>query len=215
MLAMLKQSSSLVTPGQAMRPPSCEAARPSWKASAWASLLEQFYGRAGMPLFPLERLSGDQVPPPYKDLLVHSLDMTPTLERFYGDALRIQVLSRHVEQDTYLREVVLQLRNTMRPVEYGVIRVCLNHFPSKARRMVLDEEQPLGGILLSESIGHMSWPQAFFRAEADAHLCQWLQLPRPCSLYGRRNLLVDGSRRILADVMEILSPVENPTSQSS
>lgn len=187
----------------------------SLKLPPWATLLEHFYHQAGMDLFPLQRLAPEEVPQPYKKLLVHSSDMTPTLEKFYGQWLGIRVLSRRREGDSYWREVVLNLQGQMKPVEYGVIRIFLDHFPAKARRMVLDEDQPLGTILRSEAIGHMSWPQVFFRAEADAHLSKWLRLHRPCSLYGRRNLLLDGSRRLLADVMEILAPVDHPSPQSN
>jgi hypothetical protein len=55
----------------------------------------------------------------------------------------------------------------------------------------------------------VSWPQAFFRVEADPHMVRVLRLSQPGSLYGRRNVLLDGSRRLLADVLEVLAPVDN------
>lgn len=194
---------------------SLEATPTTRKAPSWATLLEHFYRRAGMRLLPLQRLANDEVPEPYKRLLVHSSDMTPTLENYYGQPLGIRVISRQREGETYLREVVLNLKEDLRPVEYGVIRIFLEHFPAEARRMILDEVRPLGAILEEQAIGHMSWPQVFFRAESDAHLGKWLRLPRPCPLYGRRNLLLDGSRRLLADVMEILAPAGNPLAESN
>jgi hypothetical protein len=36
-----------------------------------------------------------------------------------------------------------------------------------------------------------------------------LNLKQPCALYGRRNILLDISRRLLADVLEVLAPVDN------
>lgn len=180
------------------------------RAPAWAALLERFYARTGLPVPPLERLTGDEVPPPYKGLLVHSADMTGTLERFYGKTVGLEVLSRELQKDSYLREVILHVDEEKRPVEYGVIQIYLRHFPASARRRVLEEQAPLGGILNSEGIGYLSWPQAFFCLESDAHIDTVLRLAQPNALYGRRNVLLDGSRRLLAEVMEILAPVEAP-----
>src|SRR6266851_2067752 len=78
--------------------PSClrtmsSALQPRLQSQGWAALLERFYSRAGLTLPALERLSDDEVPQPYKALLVHSLDMTPTLEKFYRQPIDLTVLS--------------------------------------------------------------------------------------------------------------------------
>jgi hypothetical protein len=175
----------------------------------WMALLQRFYGPTGQPVPTIELLENDAVPQPYKGLLVHSADMTPTLEGFFEQPLALQVLGREVLGEFYLREVVLSLRNDRHPVEYGVIRIFLDHFPPRGRRRILEEQSPLGSILQSEAIAHLSWPQAFFRTRADARLQTVLQLAQPCDLFGRRNVLLDGSRRLLAEVIEILATVDN------
>jgi hypothetical protein len=91
-------------------------------------------------------------------------------------------------------------------VAYGVIRICLAPLSAAAAKSVLEEGRPLGKILQAEAIAHLSWPQAFFRVEADARLTKLLGLGQAATLYGRRNVLVDGSRRLLAEVIEILPP---------
>lgn len=173
---------------------------------AWASLLERFYAKQGLQLPQIREIDGQAMPDPYRHLLVHSSDMTPTLETFYRQPMNLVVLSRERHDQSYLREVVLKSAQDGRPVEYGVIRISLNHLPAQAKGRVLQEERPLGNILQSEAIPHLSWPQAFFRVESDSHLCNVLYLARPVSLYGRRNVLLDGSRRLLAEVIEILAP---------
>ena len=179
----------------------------------WGALLEHFYARLSLPLPSMARLAGDDMPLPYRRLLVHSQDMTPTLESFYRQPMCIAVLSREREQENYLREVVLKPGAEARPVEYGVIRICLDHLPSAARERVLEEARPLGNILQTEGVPHLSWPQAFFRVEADSHMMRVLRPRHPGTLYGRRNILLDGSRRLLADVLEVLAPVDpSPTS---
>jgi chorismate-pyruvate lyase len=174
---------------------------------SWAALLERFCEPTGPSVPALKELKGAEVPPPYQSLLVHSWDMTPTLARFYGQTLRLRVLGRARHNDSYKREVILWLAEDERPVEYGVIRIHLDRLPPAARRLVLQEERPLGDILQAEAIPHLSWPQAFFRLKADGHTGAALRLRRPGFLYGRRNVLLDGSRRLLAEVIEVLAPV--------
>jgi hypothetical protein len=140
----------------------------------WGRLLAEVYAKRGLPTPRLERCPGSAVPQPYRALLVHAADMTPTLENFYQQAVKLRVFRRAVEADSYLREVVLELAVGGRPVEYGVIHIRLDHFPEGARRRILEEGQPLGAILEQEGIAHSSWPQTFFQLKADQHICQAL-----------------------------------------
>ncbi len=176
---------------------------------SWAVLLEHFYARLGQPVPVITDIEEGALPEPYCGLLAHSLDMTPTLENFHGAPVALQVLSREIEAHSYLREVVLTLTREELPIEYGVIRIRLDRFEARARFRVLAEECPLGHILRTEGIAHTSAPQAFFRLESDSHIGQLLRLDRPCSLYGRRNVLLDASHYLLAEVIEILAPVRN------
>jgi hypothetical protein len=172
----------------------------------WAVLLQRFYEPAGLAVPVLEELKGTEVPQPYRALLVHSSDMTSTLASFYGETPRLRVLSRERRNDSYKREVVLWVTDGARPIEYGVIRIHLDRLPPAARQLVLREERPLGDILNGEAIAYLSWPQAFFRLKSDAHAGAALGLQHPGFLYGRRNVLLDGSRHLLAEVIEVLAP---------
>ncbi len=181
--------------------------RPATPGPHWRALLERFYGRAGLPAPTLSDLNAEEIPQPYRALLVHSSDMTPTLAGFYGQTPRLRVLRREHRDGTYRREVILWLDEDAQPVEYGVIRICLDRLPESARRLVLEEQRPLGDILQREAIPHLSWPKGFFQVKSDAHAGTALGLWRPGLLYGRRNVLLDGSRRLLAEVIEVLAPV--------
>ena len=182
---------------------------------AWAALLERFYEPTGLSVPTLRELKAEEVPQPYQGLLVHSSDMTPTLTNFYGQALLLRVLSRERQADSYKREVILWLAEDARPVEYGVIRIHLDRLPPRARELVLQEQRPLGDILHGEAVPHLSWPKGFFRLKADAHAGAALGLRRAGLLYGRRNVLLDGSRRLLAEVIEVLAPVAKQEMASS
>src|SRR5437016_35700 len=87
--------------------------------------LDDFYARRGLPLPPWQQIDGEEMPEPYKSLLVHQNDMTPTLETFHGRTVHLRVLGRERKANDYFREVVLQLESTEQPVEFGAIRIHL------------------------------------------------------------------------------------------
>src|SRR5947208_3193734 len=109
--------------------------------------LDEFYVQAGMQLPAIEQIDGSNVPEPYRSLLAHAHDMTPTLERFHGRPIHLQVLRREQRDDFYFREVVLVLDGSDMPVEFGAIKINLALFAPSARRVILEERFPLGHIL--------------------------------------------------------------------
>lgn len=168
--------------------------------------LDEFYAQASLPLPPIEAIAGDAVPEPYHSLLVHERDMTPTLEQFHGDAIHIRVLRSEERGEFYFREVVLVLDRGEKPVEFGAIKISLALFPPAARRLILEEREPLGSILKTCSVAHSSRPKAFLRVESDAFINSALKLAGRHTLYGRRNTLTDPGGRPLAEIVEILPP---------
>jgi chorismate-pyruvate lyase len=178
--------------------------------------LNEFYARAGLSLPGAVKIGGEEVPEPYRSLLVHARDMTPTLEGFYRQAIHVRILNRHLSESLYARQVVLALDGDERPVEFGAIQIYLEHFPSKARELILRGKRPLGAILHNQGIGHVSCPKAFFRINSDAVIDSALHLTGLNLLYGRRNVLLNSSERTLAEIVEILPPLahERPLDES-
>ena len=168
--------------------------------------LDEFYALAGQPLPPLTSVEGEAVPEPYKTLLVHQNDMTPTLESFHKSSIHLQVLGRRRKRDEYFREVVLRLDGTGKPVEFGAIKINLELFPAAARGEILREHLPLGHILAECKIPHSSRPSGFLRLASDKLINEVLGLNGANVLYGRRNTLFDPKDRPLAEIVEILPP---------
>jgi len=183
---------------------------PLVKALPAAYPLDDFYARAGLPLPELQTVEPESIPEPYRSLLVHQHDMTPTLSAFHAAVIHLRVLSREYRDDFYFREVVLMTDGTEQPVEFGAIRINLALFAPAARRHILDERVPLGDLLRIHAVAHSSRPKAFFRLCADVLMMEALQLSEPRMLYGRRNTLLDTVQRPLAEVVEILPPTKGP-----
>ncbi|MBA4150344.1 MAG: hypothetical protein H0X66_19715 [Verrucomicrobia bacterium] len=166
--------------------------------------LDAFYEQRGEPMPVIGRVEPAELPEPYRSLLVHENDMTPTLQKFHKDTIHIRVLARNIFENEYFREVVLLLNGTERPIEFGAIKIILDLFPEKAREEILDEKRPLGHILQEHQIPHFSRPHSFLTIASDNFINHALKLSGVHSLYGRRNTLVDPWDRPLAEIVEIL-----------
>jgi chorismate-pyruvate lyase len=175
-------------------------------AVPYAFPLDEFYARSGLALPKLERLAGDQVPEPYRTLLVHENDMTPTLEGFHGAEIHLEILNRDQRSEAYFREVVLRLDGSNTPVEFGANKISLLLFPPRARQLILEERVPLGRILKDCSIQHTTRAKAFFRVESDALIGRVLSVAPGTVLYGRRATIFDPQLRPLSEIVEILPP---------
>ena len=168
--------------------------------------LAEAYSRRGLRLPAIERVEGSVIPQPYRDLLVHERDMTPTLEAFHGEPIRLRVMSCGAPSGILFREVVLVTTESAKPVEFGAIRIRLDGFGNPARELIQDGRIPLGTILEQEEIPHRSDPQRYFRVEPDQVVARALEMEGREPLYGRHNLISSPERRILAEMVEILPP---------
>ncbi len=168
--------------------------------------LDTFYSLIEADLPGVEAVDGREVPEPYRTLLVHKKDMTPTLESFHGHRIELRVLDRHLEGNAYSRLVDLTLIGSGTVVEFGAIMINLALFPPIAREIVLQGHVPLGTILAEYEIEHSSCPQAYISVEPDAYIQQALDMDHPIPLYGRRNWLLTPDGKILADILELLPP---------
>jgi chorismate-pyruvate lyase len=168
--------------------------------------LNEFYEEAGLIPPPTTRMNGREMPEPYRRLLVHDRDMTPTLEAAYDREMNLRVLKYALDHEVFSRQILLTPEGADTPVVFGAIKIYLDEFPTAARELVLERKLPLGTILATQAIKHFSRPDAFFEVEADAQICDALGITGPARLYGRRNVLGNSTGRKLAQVLEILPP---------
>ena len=166
--------------------------------------LADFYAHTGAPLPRIEPIGGETMPEPYRTLLVHRNDMTPTLERHHGSQIHLRVLRSERHGPFYHREVALLLDGSLKPVEFGAIRVTLDLYPADAQEMILKEYVPLGSILDRFEIVHTCHPSAYLRIVADSLISAELHVAESAVLYGRRNTLKDAQGRVLSEIVEIL-----------
>ncbi len=168
--------------------------------------LSEFYERAGMTLPPVREVEPAEVPEPFRSLLVHQSDMTSTLEQFHGERIHLHPWIKRVQGDAYYRAVLLLLEKSLRPVEFGAIRIHLDLFPAAARQLIVEARRPLGRILNESGLVYASRPRAFLRIASDTFIQDILKFAGHHQLFGRRNTLYDQKNRPLAEIVEILPP---------
>ena len=168
--------------------------------------MNEFYEQAGVALPDIVQVQGSEVPEPYRSLLVHDRDMTPTLASAYEQSMQLRVINRILREHILIRQIVLETDDHSKPVIFAAIKIYLEKFPPHARTLILEGQTPFGTILHGQKITHCSRPEAFIRVVSDATINSALQLTSPPFLYGRRSALWNSSDLPLAQVLEILPP---------
>ena len=168
--------------------------------------LDDFCAARRLPVPAISRLQPDEVPEPYRSLLVHDRDMTSRLEAYHKRKTHIRVVARHTRGHEYFREVAMELDGSLKAVEFGATKIYLDLFPHEAREEILRELRPLGRILHVFDIAFLSRPSVYLRVAADSFIGGALRLQGKHRLFGRRNTLLDGWERPLAEIVEILAP---------
>jgi len=169
--------------------------------------LTDFYARSGAEAPRVEVIEGSAMPQPYRSLLVHDKDMTPTLEAYCGSPIHLDALQVRRTPKALYRQVLLVPDGGGFPVEFGAIRIELERFDGQARELIAGCRKPLGAILRDFHVPHMSRPTAFFSVEPDAVIRKALRLSGSAQLYGRHNVIRDDAGQVLAEVVEILPPL--------
>jgi len=170
--------------------------------------LDEFYARHGYPLPPIEIVQGHELPQPYRRLLDHAQDMTSTLENFHGDKIHLKLLKKRLSEDCFFREVALILNNSGKVVEFGAIRIYLNRFAETPRQLIMEGRLPLGRIIQDHGVKFSSHPKAFLKVESDLFINGIFGLKNSTVLYGRQNRLIDPGNHPLAEIVEILPPID-------
>ncbi len=163
-------------------------------------------------LFPLsdflaasETVSAEQVPPPYHELLVHPHHMTVTVEAHHHDTVDVKVLEHIAGANTYARKILLVARKTGRVVQFGLVRIHLQHCSPAVRAEIVEGLKPLGRILIEHNVLRRIEPTSFLRVTPGPALMEWFGLTAPRVTYGRQALIhCDGEPAI--ELLEIVAP---------
>jgi chorismate-pyruvate lyase len=152
-----------------------------------------------------EPMPAEQVPEPYRRLLVHEHHMTVTVEAHHGDLVNVQVLQRRQQGNTYARKILLALKETGKVVQFGLVRIHLQYCSPAVRTEILAQRTPLGRILIQHDVLRRIEPTEFLRVMPGPEMLRWFNLTTPHVTYGRLALIhCDGKPAI--ELLEIVAP---------
>lgn len=186
------------------------AGRELAEALSWLMPLHYFYEKDGLPLPDFRFLRGDGLPDPYRSLLVHTRDMTPTLAAFHRSRLDLEVHAQESNEIFLMRVVTLRAASTGAPVEYGAIAIQLGGLPPAVAEEVVAARKPFGDVIAEHGVVHRGAPVAYFAVPADERIARALDQPPGAILHGRCNQLLDADGIVFADIVEILPRSDEP-----
>ena len=165
--------------------------------------LDFVYARSGVELPQVSAIAPDDIPLPYRSLLVHNIDMTLTLERHFGGRVTLRPLATFTSGPWYFRRVLLAQEYTGRPVEMGAIRIKVGAFPDRIRKQILRNDVPLGRLLRDGGVKYESRPKTFLAVTPNSEMMGVFWMREARTLYGRRTeMMRDGVK--IGDIVEVL-----------
>lgn len=171
--------------------------------------LSEYYRDYNIPMPRFESVKPEDMPEPYRHLLVHDADMTGRLTAFHDETLALKVIEKSSLRGVLVRRVVLYGIETHKEVEFGEIIIHLNRFQADVRELIEEGKIPLGGILVTHKVEFLSSPSYYLKVEADEMIAECLATTSGRYLYGRKNKLTNYEGEVLAEIVEILPPAES------
>lgn len=153
------------------------------------------------PIPPHQVLLADAVPQPYHALLVHPHHMTVTVENHYQGPVAVRVISRRSDKDIYARKIVLE-HPKAGIVLFGIVRIWLQYCDDRVRQAILEEETPLGRVLIEHDVLRRIEPTAYL--EFDSNLFEWFHPSK--KTYGRLGI-IHCNHRPAIELLEVLAPI--------
>ena len=165
--------------------------------------LDFVYARSGVEQPQVKAIDADDIPLPYRSLLVHRSDMTLTLERHFGGRVALRPLATFRRGPWYFRRVLLAQEYTGRPVEMGAIRIRIGAFPARIQKQILRNDVPLGRLLRDGGVAYESRPTVFLSVAPNPEMMGVFWMREPKTLYGRRTEMMHNGAKI-GDIVEVL-----------
>ncbi|MFV0445948.1 MAG: hypothetical protein ACK5Q5_20410 [Planctomycetaceae bacterium] len=148
-----------------------------------------------------------QTPEPYKKLLSHDLHMTVAMEEYHGCPVDVHVLKQRLDDDIYLRQIILTRRSDGKPVQFGIVRFAFEYVSPEVREEILAGQTPLGRILINHDVMRQVDLGAILEFTAGPGLAAALQMPVGGKTYGRLATLFCNHKPAV-DLLEISCPLD-------
>lgn len=152
-----------------------------------------------------ETIRGDDMPEPYRGLLVHDQHMTVTVEAFHGGPVDVRILARRQDGDVYARKILLVHQATGKVVQFGIVRIDLSMTSDPVRDAIVAGDTPVGRILIDNDVLRRIEPVAYLKITPRPLQMARFGMAAPAPLYGRLAIIhCDGQPAV--ELLEVVAP---------
>lgn len=177
---------------------------------ALADLCSGFFEHGDQPTH-CSQVSPDEMPEPFRHLLVHNEHMTLRLGAHHGRSVDLKVLETEYEAPLYRRKIVLTLKGTDEVVEFGVMRMNFNFTGEAVKREVLSADRPLGEILVRHNVLRRIEPRWYLRFPAFCCHLAYFHQEMPMPAFGRVGTIYCNEEPAI-ELLEIVTASRSNTS---
>lgn len=175
------------------------------RASVSLPSLVAVYYSDPVELGTFQRVTQDETPRVYRELLSHTSHMTVTVEQFHKDSVDVTVLRSNASQSEYCREILLKTHTAQRVVQYGIVRLHLPYVPEAPRAEILEEAKPLGRVLIEHNVLREIELADLFKVTCGPALARFFHSQVGAITYGRTALLHCNNEPAI-ELLEIVAP---------
>lgn len=155
-----------------------------------------------------ESVLAANLPPVFRDLLVHNEHMTRKLADYHEAELTLHVLNERQDGNVYSRNIEL-IAGDKHVVEFGIVRIDLDFTPKAVREQILDKHIPLGDILINNEVLRRIEPRWYFRFSSDSPLADRFEHHEGEMLAGRLGtIFCDDAPAI--ELLEVVTDMKTP-----
>lgn len=151
----------------------------------------------------------ESVPEPYAHLLAHEHHMTVTVEAFHKSLVDVRVRQKVVNDTHYAREILLARQSDGVVVQYGIMRVTLDHLSPRVQAAIKAEGTPLGRILIQHDVLRSIHLSALWHVVPGPALREMFSWPTgpdaPAATYGR-TAMINCNHEPAIELLEIVTP---------
>lgn len=152
-----------------------------------------------------EIIPPEEMPEPYRSLLVHEHHMTVTVEAHHGDLVDVQILERKHEGESYSRKILLTLQKTGKVVQFGIVRVDLSFCTPEVRQKIIDGNIPFGRILIEHNVMRRIEPKRYLRLTPGPKMMEWFNMDECKPVYGRL-AYIHCNEKPAVELLEVVAP---------
>ena len=162
----------------------------------------------------LRCVAADDVPEPYRTLLVHEEHMTVTLETFHRRPVCLNVLDVRRRENDYARKLLLTAGEGGPIILAGIMRFRLEYADDAVRDAIVAARTPLGRLLVENNVLRRIQTHEFLRVDLSRGLGARFQASDDSRYTYGRLAVIFCDERPAVELLEVVAPEKEISAKS-